>query len=43
VKKLVYWALKTFWFPILLSILSALAKKHGWAEQAHKALSRAKR
>jgi len=35
VKRLLIWVIKNFWFPILLLVLSLLAKKYPWAAQVH--------
>jgi hypothetical protein len=39
-RKVVFWIIKNFWFPILVAILGSLAKKHTWAAKAHGALKK---
>jgi hypothetical protein len=39
-KGFITWLLRKFWFPILLLILAALAKKYPWAKEAHAKLKK---
>ena len=39
-RKVVFWVIKNFWFPILVAILGSLAKKHTWAAKAHIAVKK---
>ena len=40
--KLIRWILKRFWFPILLIVLSRLAKTKPWAASALNAINKIK-
>jgi len=41
-RRIIFWALKNFWFPILIFALAQLGKRYRWAADFHAKLSKLK-
>ena len=39
-RRVIFWALKNFWFPILIFALAQLGKKYRWAADFHAKLNK---
>jgi len=39
-RRVIFWALKNFWFPILIFALAQLGKRYRWATDFHAKLNK---